>query len=59
MPGEGGGVVMIFCTSSLHRCRVACRDVGSISNLGAQHFEGTFSLRKKGHFLRIIRALLC
>ena len=35
------------------------RDVGSISNLGARHFEGTFSLRKKGHFLEIKRALLC
>ena len=25
------------------------RDVGKISNLGTRHFEGTFSLRKKGH----------
>ena len=25
----------------------------------ARRFEGTFSLRKKGHFLKIKRALLC
>ena len=37
----------------------AARDVGSVSNLGAQHFEGTFSLRKRGHFLKMNRALLC
>ena len=36
-----------------------CRDVGSISNLGGRHFEGTFSVRKMGHFLKIKRALLC
>ena len=38
---------------------VRTRDVGSISNLGAQHFKGTFSLRKRGHFLKVKRALLC
>ena len=27
------------------------RKVGSISNLGARHVEGTFFLKKKGHFL--------
>ena len=26
---------------------------------GARHFEGNFSLSKKGHFLKIKRALLC
>ena len=26
---------------------------------GAQHFKSTFSLRKRGHFLKIRRALLC
>ena len=35
------------------------RDVGSISNLGAGHFEGTFSSSKRGHFLTMKRALLC
>ena len=28
------------------------RDVGSISNLGARRFEGTFSLRRKGDFAK-------
>ena len=28
-------------------------DVGSTSHLGARHFEGTFSLRKRGHFLKV------
>ena len=35
------------------------RDVGSISNLGGRHFEATFSLRKRGHSLKIEPALLC
>ena len=26
---------------------------------GPQHFEGTFSLSKKGHFLKIKRTLVC
>ena len=26
---------------------------------GARHFEGTFSIRKRGHFLGMKRALLC
>ena len=26
---------------------------------GARHFEGTFFLRERGHFLEIKRALLC
>ena len=34
-------------------------DVGSILNLGARHFKGTFSLRKRGPFLKTERALLC
>ena len=32
---------------------LSARDVGSISNLGARRFKGSFSLRKLGHFLRI------
>ena len=35
------------------------RDVGSISNLGAQHFKGTLFLKKTGPFFKIKRALLC
>ena len=38
--------------------RISDSDVGSLSNLGARHLEGTFSL-KKGHFLKIKGALLC
>ena len=39
---------------------VANKDVGSISNLGgARHFKGTFSIRKRGHFLKMKRAILC
>ena len=34
--------------------------VGSISHLGgARRFEGAFFVRKRGHFLKIKRALLC
>ena len=39
--------------------KTGIRDVGSISNLGARHFEGTSFLKKKGAFLKIKRALLC
>ena len=35
------------------------RDVGSISNLGDTTPRGHFSLKKKGHFLKIKRALRC
>ena len=39
---------------------IVSRDVvGSISNLGGTTLRGHFSPRKKGHFLRIKRALLC
>ena len=35
-------------------------DVRSTSNFGrVRCFEGTFTLRKRGHFLKIKRALLC
>ena len=38
--------------SLLHRKKVIAklRDVGSISNLGVTHFEGTFFLKKMGAF---------
>ena len=39
--------------------RYSDRDVGSISNLGDTMLRGHFVLKKKGHFLRIKRALLC
>ena len=35
------------------------RDVGSISNLGGTTLRGHFLRKKKGHFLRIKRALVC
>ena len=37
---------------------IAIRDVGSISNLGARHFEGTFFVKKRGHFLKMKNAFL-
>ena len=46
----------IINQESIH---VMNRDVGIISNLGARHFKGIFSLRKRGHFPNIKMALLC
>ena len=36
----------------------AARDVGSISNLGVRHFEGTVFLKKQGAFSKVERVLL-
>ena len=50
---------MRACKLFLGNLSVCDKDVRSISNLGGTTLRGNFFLRKKGHFLKIKRALLC
>ena len=49
---QNNGIITKVGSISLQNLRKN-RGMGSISNLGVSHFEGTPSLRKKGHFLKM------
>ena len=57
IPGKFESLMRVSVQHNLRTIRV--REAGSISNLGGTTLQGHFSLKKKGHFLEIKRALLC